>query len=117
MEEAQKVLREAGLAFETRGQGKVVYGQIPESGALVLTGTTVILDLTGNANSKVGEQVSVPDLKGMSIREAGNLLESIGLMLEPSGTGLANTQNPAPGSKLTRGGTVKVEFKPPVKSN
>ncbi|MDO7788015.1 stage V sporulation protein D [Desulforamulus aquiferis] len=117
LEEAQKVLREAGLAFETRGQGKVVYGQIPESGALVLTGTTVILDLTGNANSKVGEQVSVPDLKGMSIREAGNLLESIGLMLEPSGTGLANTQNPAPGSKLTRGGTVKVEFKPPVKSN
>lgn len=117
LEEAQKLLREAGLAFETRGQGKVVYGQVPESGALVLTGTTIILDLTGSNNSKHGEQVSVPDLKGMSIREAGNLLESMGLRLEPTGSGLANSQKPAPGSKLTREDTVKVEFKPPAPQN
>lgn len=114
LEEAQKLLREADLAFATRGQGKIVYGQIPESGALVLTGTTVILDLTDSNNSKEGEQVSVPDLKGMSIREAGNILEGMGLKLEPAGTGLAETQNPAPGTKLSRGGTVKVQFKPPA---
>ncbi|GAB6181883.1 stage V sporulation protein D [Desulfotomaculum defluvii] len=115
LNEAQKLLREGGLAFETRGQGKVVYGQIPESGALVLSGTTVILDLAGSGGGqgKAGEQVSVPNLKGMTIREAGNLLESLGLKLEPTGSGLANTQSPAVGSKLTRGSVVKVEFKPP----
>ncbi|CCO08719.1 stage V sporulation protein D [Desulforamulus hydrothermalis] len=119
LDEAQKTLREAGLAFETRGQGRVVYGQIPESGALVLSGTTVILDLAGTADAKnkQGEQVSIPDLKGMTIREAGNLLESIGLKLEPVGSGLAVTQSPAPGQKLPRGSTVKVEFKPPSAAN
>lgn len=114
LEEAQKLLREAGLAFESKGQGKMVYGQIPESGALVLSGTTVILDLSsGTSQTKQGEQVSVPNLKGKTIREAGNLLESLGLKLEPSGSGLAETQNPAEGAKLTRGSAVKVEFKPP----
>ncbi|MEG6521881.1 stage V sporulation protein D [Desulfotomaculum sp. 1211_IL3151] len=116
LDESQKLLREAGLAFETRGQGKVVYGQIPESGALVLSGTTVILDLSGagGGQEKAGEQVSVPNLKGMTIREAGNLLESLGLKLEPTGSGIANTQSPAAGVKLLRGGVVKVEFKPPT---
>lgn len=114
--EAQKLLREASLAFETRGQGKIVYGQIPESGALVLSGTTVILDLSGGSgdNGKNGGQVSVPNLKGMTIREAGNLLESLGLKLEPSGSGLADTQNPKAGAKLPRGSTIKVDFKPPA---
>lgn len=117
--EAQKLLREAGLAFETRGQGKIVYGQIPESGALVLSGTTVILDLSGGSGDKgkVGGQVSVPNLKGMTIREAGNLLESLELKLEPSGSGLADTQNPKAGAKLPRGSTIKVEFKPPTQGN
>ncbi|ABO49208.1 stage V sporulation protein D [Desulforamulus reducens MI-1] len=116
LNEAQKLLREARLAFQTKGQGKVVYGQIPESGALVLSGTTVILDLLGSngGKEKIGEQVSVPNLKGMTIREAGNLLESLGLKLDPSGTGLAHTQSPASGAKLPRGSTVKVEFKPPT---
>lgn len=115
LDEAQKLLREVGLAFETRGQGNMVYGQIPESGALVLTGTTVILDLNGagGGNGQTGQQVSVPNLKGMSIREAGNLLESLGLKLEPEGTGLAESQSPAPGTKLPRGRPVKVQFKPP----
>ncbi len=118
LDEAQKLLREAGLAFEIRGQGKMVYGQIPESGALVLTGTTVVLDLSGAGGSPgQGEQVSVPNLKGMSIREAGNLLESLGVKLQPEGSGLAEGQSPAPGSKLPRGGTVKVEFKPPPTTN
>lgn len=119
LEEAQKILRGAGLAFETRGQGRMVYGQIPESGALVLTGTTVILDLSGAGGSKTkqGEQVSVPNLKRMTIREAGNLLESLGLKLEPVGSGLADTQSPAAGQKMPRGSTVKVEFKPPSPAN
>lgn len=118
LDEAQKLLREAGLAFETKGQGKVVYGQIPESGALVLSGTTVILDLSGSGGGKekTGEQVSVPNLKGMTIREAGNLLESLGLKLEPTGSGIANTQSPAAGAKLLQGGVVKVDFKPPAEN-
>ncbi len=118
MDEAQKLLREAGLAFEVKGQGKMVYGQIPESGALVLTGTTVILDLSGGkGDAGQGEQVSVPELKGMTIREAGNLLESLGLKLEPEGSGLAQSQSHPAGSKLNRGSTVKVQFKPPASSN
>lgn len=115
LDEAQKLLRGSGLAFETRGSGKMVYGQIPESGALVLTGTTVILDLSGASGAQgKGQEVSVPNLKGMTIREAGNLLESLGLKLEPSGSGLAEIQSPKAGIKLPRGSTVKVTFKPPT---
>ncbi|MBO8136619.1 MAG: stage V sporulation protein D [Desulfotomaculum sp.] len=115
LSEAQKELRSAGLAFQVKGNGKMVYRQIPEEGAVVESGTTVLLDTTQPAELQDGK-VTMPDLTGCTIKEAGMLLESIDLHLEASGSGLAASQSVKPGTKVSKGTTVKVIFKPPGKS-
>lgn len=109
VDQAQKLLRESDLAFETRGDGRVVYGQIPESGAKVLSGTTVVLDLQPRNQDQSGD-VTVPDLTGLTVKQAGDLLQNLDLNLNPSGSGTARSQSPKPGSKLPRGSIVQVEF-------
>ncbi|MEW5953391.1 MAG: stage V sporulation protein D [Bacillota bacterium] len=111
--EAGRVLQGAGLKYQTVGEGNIIYGQTPDAGAKVNSGTTVILELQPASGGESGEAVTVPDLTGLSIKEAGNLLEEIGLRLEPAGSGLAVSQQTNPGSKVTRGTVIKVEFRPP----
>ena len=113
VEDARSVLENNGLTVQTRGQGKIVYGQVPKGGAEVLSGTTVILDL--NQPSGVGEmgEVTVPDLRGLTIKEVGTILEKLGLHLSPAGTGLAVRQGVAPGSKVAKDTTLAVDFEPP----
>ncbi len=113
VEDAQNVLKNAGFSVQIRGEGKIVYSQIPNGGAEVLSGTTVILELQPHGNGSSGE-VTVPDLGGLSIKEAGSILEKLGLHLNPSGSGLAAAQQVAPGTKVPSGATITVEFQPPV---
>ncbi len=112
LSEAQNELRKAGLAFKTEGSGSVIYQQVPNGGAIVESGTTVVLSLTPPSDLNSGK-VTMPDLTGCTIKEAGALLEDIGLHLEVSGTGLAADQSIKPGEKVDKGVTVKVTFKPP----
>jgi stage V sporulation protein D (sporulation-specific penicillin-binding protein) len=112
LEEAVASLRAAGLNFTLRGDGDVVREQVPQGGATVLSGTRVVLQLkSGPENGKA--EVTVPDLTGLTIKDAAILLEKIGLTLTPSGSGIAVEQKPAPKTKLRRGAAVKVQFNPP----
>lgn len=113
VEDARSVLVNNGLIVQIRGQGNIVYDQVPKGGAEVSGGTTVILDL--NQPPGTGEQgeVTVPDLRGLTIKEAGTILEKLGLHLSPAGTGLAVRQEVAPGSKVAKDTTITVEFEPP----
>lgn len=110
--DAQNELRAAGLAFQTKGEGQIVYQQIPHAGATVEGGTTVLLSLSPPADRQSGK-VTVPDLTGCTIREAGAILESMDLHLEATGSGLAAEQSIEPGKKVNKGDTIKVIFKPP----
>lgn len=112
LHEAQNELRAAGLAFQTNGSGDIVYQQVPEAGAVVESGTTVVLNLTAPSKLPAGK-VTMPDLTGCTIKEAGAILEDLGLHLEASGTGLAASQSIKPGTKVNKGSKVKVVFKPP----
>lgn len=111
--EAGRILQGAGLKHQTVGEGNIVYGQTPDVGARVKQGTTVILELQPAADKESGQVVTVPNLTGLSLKEAGNLLEEIGLRLEPTGSGLAVSQQTEPGMKVPWGTLIKVEFKPP----
>jgi len=53
-------------------------------------------------------------LTGMTMREAGQLLGSLGLQLNPEGTGVVVEQKLPPGTKLKSGAEVTVVFSPPV---
>lgn len=50
----------------------------------------------------------------MTMREAGQLLGSLGLQLNPEGTGVVVEQKLPPGTKLKSGAEVTVVFSPPV---
>ncbi|MEW5899317.1 MAG: penicillin-binding transpeptidase domain-containing protein, partial [Bacillota bacterium] len=110
LEDAQKLLRQEGFKVQTRGQGTLVSSQVPKGGAVVPSGTSVVLELRPQGGDNT---VAVPDLRGLTIKEAGMLLEKLGLQLDPVGTGLATGQQVAPGKRVAKGSTVTVEFKPP----
>ena len=90
----------------------MVRAQVPQGGATVLSGTRVVLRLKIGPENGKGE-VTVPDVVGLTIKDAAILLEKVGLSLDPSGSGIAVKQEPAPKTKLRRGDSVRVEFSPP----
>ena len=113
VEDGISVLKNTGFTVQTRGEGSIISNQVPKGGAKVLSGTTIILELQHPGKSPPGE-VTMPDLRGRTIKESGVILEKLGLSLNPEGSGLAVAQQVAPGSKTPRGTTVTVEFQPPT---
>ncbi|MEW6182595.1 MAG: stage V sporulation protein D [Bacillota bacterium] len=112
LEEAIENLKAAQLGFTLKGEGGVVRAQVPQSGATVLSGTRVVLELKqGPENGKA--EVTVPDVIGLTIKDTAVLLEKVGLCLAPSGTGIAVEQKPAPKTKVRRGEKIRVRFEPP----
>lgn len=55
-------------------------------------------------------EVLVPDLRGLTIRQAGEKLGNLDLRYKFQGSGLATGQQPEPGSVVNRGDTVNVTF-------
>jgi len=106
-------LVQAGLTYQVRGGGSIVYGQIPAAGAEVQNGTAVLLNLEPPPIERRGGEVTVPNLKGLTVSEAADLLKNLDLYLESGGTGLAGEQDPPAGRKVPRQSTVRVQFKPP----
>ncbi|MEW6448400.1 MAG: stage V sporulation protein D [Bacillota bacterium] len=115
LDEAVQSLKAAGLGFSLRGEGDVVRAQVPQGGATVLSGTRVVLEL--RPVPRDGTEVTVPDVTGLTIKEAAILLEQVGLTLVPTGSGVARVQQPAAGRKVKRGHQIRVEFTSPEESS
>ncbi len=129
LNEASNELYKAGLHYAADESGSVVKDQMPKPGAKVLVNTTVLLymgeeeqsnDPNGGPNDPgpgngedPAELVEVPDLKNMSVREANLRLTSDNLKLKIDGSGIAVSQDPAPGSKVAPGTVVTVKFEVP----
>lgn len=112
LNEAVSRLTQAGLAYRAQGEGNIVYEQSPVAGAEVFNGTTVIINFDPPEKGNTGE-VTVPNLQGLTVTEAADLLKKMDLHLEVGGTGLAQEQDPPPGRKVSKNTTVKVQFAPP----
>ena len=113
LEDAQGVMLEAGLRTRVEGEGSWVINQQPKGGAKFPSGSQVIIYLGSQTKaSSSGHEVSVPDLAGMTMREAGQLLGRLGLQLSPEGTGIAVEQKIAPGTKVKSGSTISIVFSP-----
>ncbi len=84
-----------------------VYSQIPGPGTLVKKGESVSLSfISGGDRKKSG--VAVPDLRGLSIRQARRMLIESGLRSRIAGSGTVLRQDPAPGRKVSRGSIVSI---------
>jgi cell division protein FtsI/penicillin-binding protein 2 len=69
--------------------------------ASLAAGTEMVLE---------GPMLTVPDFAGLAVRRVSDECQHLGLEMEMAGAGLAVKQDPPPGSRITRGATVRVEF-------
>ena len=112
--EAESVLRGAGLTARRVGEGPVVLGQAPMAGSEVERGSAVLLYLDPAAKYNRFDEglVTVPDLTGLTPPAAEKLLAPLGLRLKAVGDGVAQTQEPGPGARVSPGSPITVRFRP-----
>ncbi|MBO8126021.1 MAG: PASTA domain-containing protein [Firmicutes bacterium] len=115
--EAIDILTKAGFKVTVSGEGPIVVDQVPKPVATVQKGTTVILETSlenSEDNMPLGSEENgeslVPNVFGLTIREAAAVLEREGFLLVPKGSGLAVSQSPKAGSVAPRGAKVEVTF-------
>lgn len=112
-EAAKKILASRGLNVNISGEGDFICNQNPEPGMMVTKGCRVYLSLGNQSDENNSNKVVVPDLQGLTIKQAASIAQDLDLFLIPQGTGLAVKQNVKPGSKVIKGTHIKVTFKPP----
>jgi stage V sporulation protein D (sporulation-specific penicillin-binding protein) len=105
-EQALQLASEAGLGITCSGAAGTVYAQIPDPGTLTGRGCDVKL-LLRHESQQGGEAVRVPDLVGLSIREARRLLLGCGLRSNIKGAGIVVQQRPVAGTVVRRESTVR----------
>ncbi len=98
-DEAVQTLREVGVKGEVRGIGGVVVKQYPEPGSKVPYGGRVVLTLGGEGRS----ERKLPDLRGLTLREAIRRLMFLGVDVRVYGSGRVQCQSPEPGSVVKEG--------------
>ena len=111
VDDARKVLSEAGLDSVLDGAGGRVIRQLPVGGAQMNAGVLVMLYVAGP--TEADGAVLVPDVTGMPVTEVNRLLKSYGLALQIEGSGLAVSQSPAAGTTVNPTTQVAVRFEPP----
>jgi stage V sporulation protein D (sporulation-specific penicillin-binding protein) len=110
-EQAMEIADSQGFGLRIEGEGDLVTGQVPVAGANVPFGTTIIL-YTG-AGNEGQEEIVVPRLEGLSLRETSELLTMFGLRLKAVGRGIALSQDPLAGTRVNAGTFVTVTFGEP----
>lgn len=113
LQEAKVILGSAGFLCDSDGWGDIVTAQAPASGAKIRSGSRVMLYTYENEPVQTMDWISVPDVTGLSIVEAGRQLRARGLEMVLSGSGLAVSQEPVGGAYVTPGSTVSVTFELP----
>ena len=111
--EARKALSDAMLLYETDGLTQAVSDQAPAAGAKLPAGSKVMLYTFEREPIQPMDLVSVPNVKGLSMVEAGRQLRARGFDMEITGSGLAIKQEPAANTFAPPGSRVKVTFELP----
>ena len=113
--EAEGVLQGAGLKSHFQGDGEIVFDQVPAPGTKVPWGTIVqILGYDQVVYDPGDQQITVPELIGLSMREVAARLAYAGLRLQIHGSGVAARQSPAAGSTVPVDTVVHTFFEPPT---
>jgi len=109
---AEKILEGHGLEVKTFGKGDVVFRQSPDPGTLVQRGDGVTLVLNSDSAPQKDGTTVVPNLRGMSLRRAINLLVVDDFDIHIEGSGIVVHQDPAAGQKVRSGSAVQIVCEP-----
>lgn len=109
-----EAMERSGFTVRTEGEGSTVTGQIPAGGAVIPSGSQVILYLE---EEQPTDQVTVPGLWGKTAAEAQEILSKKGLYLRVGGSSrymssaaTVASQAITPGTKVDRGTVVECQF-------
>ncbi len=102
LEQALALLKKSGLAVGKHGTGDMILHQSPASGSKVIEGEVVELTL-GPARRERSNQIVVPYLTGLSLREALRKGSEAGLIVQIKGSGRIVRQAPASGARAAVG--------------
>jgi len=108
-EEAAAKLASLGVQVRTVGSGSAVIGQWPPTSAHIPADKPVELVL---ANPQ-GYEPRVPDVRGMTVRQAIAVLSAAGIKTCLEGSGVVVSQDPRPGSRPSRNAPVIVRSERP----
>ena len=86
VQDAKDKLLDEGLAYEQIGAGKAVLEQYPAAGSAMYAGQKIYL-LTENK-----EEMNVPDLTGLSLRDAMDILALLDVSISTKGSGYVASQ-------------------------
>ncbi len=113
-QESKEVLDKSNLKYRTVGDGEVVTGQLPDEGRSVPQNSTVILYMGEEMPS---ELVEMPDLHGMTPKEAMEAMNQEGLFMRAvstdgyyTSTTVCTGQEVSPGTKVHRGHVYRITF-------
>ena len=111
--DAEKLLKEQSLGFQSIGTGETVTGQIPVAGSAVPGGSEILLYFGEEPEERV---VTMPDLTGMTRQQASDAAGALGLYILVTGNADADaavtavSQSIPAGTEVPVGTTVKVAF-------
>jgi cell division protein FtsI (penicillin-binding protein 3) len=94
-EHARQIVEHAGLRIMVQGNGSFVATQTPAPGALIDRLAVVTVGTAAPARPK-----TMPDVRGMSLRRALNILNACRIQPRISGSGIVRGQAPAPATPL-----------------
>ena len=114
VDEAGALLDTGGLLLKLVGQKGIIMDQTPKSGAKVPLQTSIIVYLDDLWSDEAPGLVYLPELKGMGVKEVGEILSHLGLRVEPQGSGIVIKQEPIAGTRLPKNSVVKVQFSSPL---
>ena len=109
---AKKMLLSYGLNCQTFGTGAIVIKQMPEPGKKIEKGEAVSLILNGESIVSSNGMITVPDVRGMSIRRAMNRLVSDEFEIKVQGSGVVTQQIPSAGEYARSGSSIMLICSP-----
>ena len=110
-EQSAQLAEQTKFKLEAVGDGPKVTGQWPDVSYGQVPEGTIIKLYYGPEGSKDGK-VKMPDLTGMSKREATDTLALLQLYMDPTGFGYVKKQSVPAGTLVPFGTAIKLEFGP-----
>jgi cell division protein FtsI (penicillin-binding protein 3) len=116
LNEATSLLQKQDLSYNTKGNGSWIATQHPAPGSTLTTNDAVTIELTNELSmpdtSDLPDGYSIiPDVGGMSMRKATQLVTARGFETKMIGSGTVYTQFPRPGDQMKKGRTITIRGK------
>lgn len=105
IEEAKKILKDVNLEYNIEGSGEIVTNTQPYPGYTVKEGTKITI-YTGDAVDN--NKVSMPDLTGLSVTSAKDVLDDLAIKYSLEGDGFVIDQSIPAGEVITTGSNVRL---------